>query len=269
MFDAGGYAGPLHDRSPSSCWAMGEVYSGPARHMGRDAAIKVLRTELTEEADVVTRFFTECARPRPCANFGIVEIFDCDLHRSGRAFIVMEYLSARIWRGASRSSDRSRRTGRPFVRSAAARERSPRRTPSGSSTAISPGNIFLVGEDASRDGADREDRRLRHREAAAAGRRLALARRPGTSCTLLYMSPEQARGAKIDHRTDIHALGCEAFEMTTGQPPFVRKGLAEVIVAQLHRAALRARRRSSLGAGGARRSRRADDGQGSRAAPAR
>jgi len=51
--------------------------------------------------------------------------------------------------------------------------------------------------------------------------------------TLDYMSPEQISGKQLDGRTDLYALGCAAFEMLTGQPPFRREANLAVMWAQV------------------------------------
>ena len=51
--------------------------------------------------------------------------------------------------------------------------------------------------------------------------------------TLDYMSPEQVNGRQIDGKTDQYALGCAAFEMLTGQPPFRRDANMAVMWAQV------------------------------------
>jgi serine/threonine protein kinase/Flp pilus assembly protein TadD len=59
---------------------------------------------------------------------------------------------------------------------------------------------------------------------------------PGTIMgTMTYMSPEQARGQKLDARSDIFSLGVAMYEMAAGRSPFVRETVADVIVSILEK----------------------------------
>jgi serine/threonine-protein kinase len=241
MFEAGETLGPYTIVRRLGAGAMGEVYQGRHRHMGRDAAIKVLRAELTEDSEVVSRFFTEARATAAVHHPAIVQIFDCDVDRGGRAFIVMEFLVGEDL--AQRLSPGRSFAGQWHVLRAIGRQ-----VAGGLGAAhaagivhrdLKPANIFLVGAPAEPAVkiVDFGIAKLLQREGAAH----AQTQTGHILGTPLYMSPEQARGAKaIDHRTDVYALGCVLFEMITGKPPFVRRGAAEVIVAHLNEKAPRA-----------------------------
>jgi eukaryotic-like serine/threonine-protein kinase len=53
--------------------------------------------------------------------------------------------------------------------------------------------------------------------------------------TAAYMSPEQARGGRVDQRTDIWAFGCVVYEMLTGRRAFDAPTVSDTIVAVLDR----------------------------------
>src|SRR3954462_13035546 len=79
---------------------MGEVFLGTHRRLGRRGAVKLLLPEYCSSQNVLSRFFVEAKATDQIKHPGIVQIFDCDVHPSGRAYIVMEYLHGESLREA-------------------------------------------------------------------------------------------------------------------------------------------------------------------------
>lgn len=56
----------------------------------------------------------------------------------------------------------------------------------------------------------------------------------GLAGTPRYMAPEQARGQTPDQRADVYSLGCMAYEMLTGSPPFTGRTPMEVLMRHMN-----------------------------------
>jgi len=214
---------------------MGEVYLAEHQHIGRKAAIKVLLPALSSRPDIVARFFNEARATGMLRHPGIVEILDCDVHASGRAYIVMELLEgetlgrclARVGSFARDTATAAAITGEIAGALAAAHAKGIVHRD------LKPDNVFL----ATIPDSDTPVRIkiLDFGIAKLIGDGTVEARKTITGSLLgtpLYMSPEQCRGSgRIDHRTDIYSLGCIAFELLTGRPPFIREGQGDLIIA--------------------------------------
>ena len=213
---------------------MGTVYLAEHTLIGRRAAIKTLRPELSHNQGIVRRFFNEAKATTVVKHPGIVEIYDFGFHDDDIAFIVMEYLEGETLKGRLKRTPRLNLTEIiDFIRQTA------------SALAVvhkngiihrdlKPDNIFLIPDPEIGTRVKLLDfgiaKLLEDQDD------LAQKTRTGTIMgTPFYMSPEQCRGAgEVDARTDFYALGCIMFEMLCGRPPFVMQGSGAVIGAHLY-----------------------------------
>ena len=85
---------------------MGVVYRGEHTMIGRLVAIKVLLPELSQEKEIITRFFNEAKAATAVRHPNIVEIFDFGYMPTGQAYLVMELLEGEP------VSDRLKRIGK-------------------------------------------------------------------------------------------------------------------------------------------------------------
>ena len=69
--------------------------------------------------------------------------------------------------------------------------------------------------------------------AKAAGESTSLTSTGMTIGTMQYISPEAIEGEEVDNRSDIYSLGCTAFHLFTGQPPFSGTSIASTMSAHL------------------------------------
>lgn len=211
--------------------AHARVWLGKHAHLGRTAAVKVLNPELALDEEAMSRFFCEARAVAELGSEHLVEVYDFVFEpRKERVAYIMEYLAGDDLR---RVLDRSPRL--PPARAA----RIAAQLCDGLAAAhaygvvhrdVRPGNVMLV-----RRGGDPEFVKLidfgvaqfsgqvKHHTAAG----MALGN-PS------YMSPEAARGQRVDGRADLYSVGVMLFEMLTGQPPFRGATQAATIEMQLH-----------------------------------
>jgi serine/threonine protein kinase len=217
---------------------MGAVYAGEHKELGRKAAIKVLLPELSQNQDVVERFFNEARAAAAIKHPGIVQIYDFDYQADGSAYIAMEFLEgegldARLRRlGKLPVQQALRFTGQIASALAMAHGRGIFHRD------LKPGNIFIIPDPQVVGGErikilDFGIAKITRPDDPGAGRTQA-----GTVMgSPSYMAPEQCRGAgEIDHRADLYSVGCILFEMLCGRPPFLpgEGGYIAIMAAQLN-----------------------------------
>jgi formylglycine-generating enzyme required for sulfatase activity len=212
---------------------MGVVYVARHELLGKYAAVKTLLPDYSQNAEIVQRFFNEARAATQIRHPGIVEVFDFGYHTDGSAFLFMELLQGEPL------SARLKRAGRLDVASSV---RLLQQMASALGAAhgagivhrdLKPDNVFLVS-DPDMTGGERV--KLLDFGIAKLTNDMGTARTHSGAImgTPRYMAPEQCRGAReVDHRADLYALGCMAYEMLCGRVPFEEKGVGELLAAHM------------------------------------
>ena len=206
--------------------AMGEVYAARHIKLSKRVAIKVIAPRLSEDAGAIERFEQEARTLAQLSHPNIVDVLGFGELADGRAYFVMAFLAgepldARLERGRLQLVDRGHAfAGALDIFDQLARGLEAAHAHGVTHRDLKPANCFLervtseprpvvklLDFGLAKLAADVDRRRERTQSGAAIG-------------TPLYMSPEQCRGSDVDHRTDIYALGCIAYELLLGRPPF-------------------------------------------------
>jgi serine/threonine-protein kinase len=208
---------------------MAEVHRGRDLRLGRDVAIKMLRSDLARDKTFQERFRREAQNAAALNHPAIVAVYDTGEERAptGEAlpFIVMEFVNGRTLKEVLAAEGRlmPRRALEITADICAALEFSHRHGIIHRD--IKPGNVMLNqnGQVKVMDfGIAR----------ALASGATTMTQTSAVIGTAQYLSPEQARGEAVDARSDVYAAGCVLYELLCGHPPFV--GDSPVSVAYQH-----------------------------------
>jgi serine/threonine-protein kinase len=207
---------------------FGVVFKAVHPVIGKAAAIKVLNRQYSSNPQMVSRFIAEARAVNQIRHRNIIDIFSFGTLADGRQYYVMELLEGApfdawltkhgrmppeqaipILRGVARALDAAHAKG------IAHRD-------------LKPENIFLGFDE---DGVAQPklldfgiaklmtDATSNHKT------------RTGTPMgTPMYMSPEQARGQNVDHRTDIYSFGVLCFQVLTGRYPFDGDSVMDILI---------------------------------------
>ena len=220
---------------------MGAVYLAEHTQLGKKAAVKVLLEDLSNNKDLVARFFNEARAATAIDHPGIVSVFDFGYAIDRRAYIVMEFLDGETL------GERRRRLGRLPVPEALTICRQVAGALGAAHARgivhrdLKPDNIMLVRDPDVLGGQrakvlDFGIAKLAEREDGDPDDTLpAVKTKSGKIMgTPTYMAPEQCRGAgDVDHRADMYALGCVLYTLVCGRPPFLAEASGDLIAAHI------------------------------------
>lgn len=214
--------GHYRDLRPIGAGGMGEVFVAHDSKLDRKVALKVLPAEVANDPDRRERFTREARAVAALNHPNIVTVHAVE-EADETHFLVMEFVEGKTLSTLLPSKGfplgQLLTLAIPLADAVAAAH-----DKNITHRDLKPANV-MVGTDGRVKVLDFGLAKLRDSVTAAESSLTALGPRPLTGegrivGTVSYMSPEQAQGQPVDHRSDIFSLGVMLYEMSTGERPF-------------------------------------------------
>jgi serine/threonine protein kinase/Flp pilus assembly protein TadD len=213
--------GPYEILGELGAGGMGVVYRATDTRLGRAVALKLLPAEFTGDAERLRRFEAEARHASSLNHPNILTVYDIgaegDTHFIATELVEGETLRSRLSRGPLPADEAVRVAAQIADALEAAHEAGIVHRD------IKPENVMVRRRDGYVKVLDFGLAKLaetRTAEGASSAATLPQTRLGSVVGTPAYMSPEHARGLKVDARTDVWSLGCVLHEMLAGRRPF-------------------------------------------------
>ncbi|MBX9672929.1 MAG: serine/threonine protein kinase [Candidatus Obscuribacterales bacterium] len=214
--------------------AMAYVWKVRDKSIDQILALKLLRKELTQDPEAVSRFQQEARLTMQLEHPHIAAVYEPGNDKNGRPYILMDFvpgetLQQLLAREGKLTEERAlgifeqicQALSYAHMHGIVHRD-------------IKPSNIMIDSTESGADFVKVVDFGIARSIHEEVHNTQALTRPLGDFATPRYMSPEQCLGQEITPQSDIYSLGCVLFEMISGAPPFTETNQVRLILQHLN-----------------------------------